>query len=391
MRSESAAEGDLRRARALVDLGRIEGALTALRRILAGDPRNAEALELVGLCLIRQGRALEARVPLGEALARLPERAHLHYLMGFAAGMASDVPGAERGLGEALRLEPEEPVYLRALAEHYADRGRPADAVTLAERAVGIDPDRASNHRTLGYVTSSAGDHGRAEAAYRQAIRLDPHDAVAWNNLGCVLLSLGRKLEAREQFREALRLDPTGERARKNLALVAPSKRPPAIHRDFDALLGEALRELYDAGRLAPSLRTTALALAAGRSAIAHALKGRLESRGARGRVAAAAGTVAAAAVARRLRPASLPAMGIVAAAAGVGYFATAHRVTPERRRFVEIVAAARRQWEATRTEWLDGKLSRAAREAQVERQLERLAVALDSDSDVEAPPDARP
>lgn len=395
MRPELPRGGDPRRVRALLDLDRTEAAATEAQKILARDPHHAEGLELLGLCRIRQGQPAEARKLLAEALAKVPERAHLHYLMGFAAGQQDDLLAAETALREAVRLEPEEPVYLRALAEHYSDRRRHADAIPLAERAIAVDPERAANHRTLGYCTSAAGQPQVAREAYGRAVRLDPHDAVAWNNLGCVLLTLGDRLEARAHFREALRLDPRGERARKNLALVAPARRPPTIYRDVEAMLGEALRELYDAGRLPPSLKTAALAMSIGKPAISHALTGRLRSRGAGGRLAAAVGTMAATMVVRQLRPSTLPAMGLSAALAGVGYFATAHRVTPLRRHFVEVIAQARREWEATRQQWLDGKLSRGAREAQVERQIERLALLLDADPppppSVPAPPSPEP
>src|SRR4051812_6943330 len=106
-----------RRVRGLCELGRTEAALEAARAPSAADPEDAEALELVGLCLIRLGRAAEARAPLAAALARAPERPHVHYLSGFAARLAGDETGAEQGLAEALRLDPIEPVYLRALSE----------------------------------------------------------------------------------------------------------------------------------------------------------------------------------------------------------------------------------------------------------------------------------
>ena len=377
-----APEGDPRRARALIDLGRIDSALAEVRRILAGSPEDADALELLGLCLIRGGQAQEALGPLGQALAAAPDRAHLHYLRGFALGVLGDRQAAERALSEAVRLAPDEPVYLRALSEHHADLGHGDEALRLARQAVAADPERAANHRTLGYAASAAHDPALAQQCYERALALDPQDAIAWNNLGCVLMARGDRLGARERFREALRLDPGAERAGRNLALVAPQRPPDAVHRDFDALLGAAVRELYLAGRLGPSLRTAALALAVGRPALAHALRGPLERRGAPGRVAAAAGAAVAAVVVRRLRPSSLPGLGLWAALGGAGYFAAAHRVTPLRRRFVEQVGGARREWEATRKAWLDGKLSRAAREARVERQLERLAMALDADDD---------
>lgn len=388
MRVETDAPGPTRRARALLELGRLEAAMAAAREALSDEPRQVEALELLGLCLLRLERADEACVPLREALRHAPERAHLHYLIGHAASLRGDDAEAERGLREAARLGPEEPVYLRALAEWLAGHGRGDEGLMLAERAVATGPECAMNHRALGFVASATGRLDRAEQAYREALRLDPLDADAWNNLGCVELAHGEKLEARAAFREALRLRPAGaagERARRNLALVLPKRRPRAIYDEVEAFLGEALRELLDAGRLGASLDTVALLAALGQPAVTRALTLRLEDRGARERLGVAVGTAAVAALARRLGPSSLTAAGAVALVAGGAWLATARKVTPRRRRYAAHVHAARRGWGEARTAWLAGELSRTGREAAVDRLLEALCVALDREGDAVA------
>src|SRR5262245_56003763 len=105
-----------RRIRALLELGRVDAACADALRWLAEDPKDPTMLELLGLCQIRLKQRLDAVATLRAACAEGPERAHAHYLRGFASREAGDLPGALDGLREAIRLAPDEPVYLRALA-----------------------------------------------------------------------------------------------------------------------------------------------------------------------------------------------------------------------------------------------------------------------------------
>ncbi len=118
---------------------------------------------------------------------------------------------------------------------------RPDAARTLAERAVAIDPERASNHLTAGYVASTAQRKADARKYYERALALDPSEALAWNNLGCLDLAAGEELVARQRFREALRLDPRGDRAARNMALVAP---PTVEVFDFPSAVALLMSEL---------------------------------------------------------------------------------------------------------------------------------------------------
>lgn len=59
-----------------------------------------------------------------------------------------------------------------------------------------------------------------ALSLYDRALALDPSMAALHNNRGLVLAALGRRAEAARAFREALRRDPAFELARKNLAAL---------------------------------------------------------------------------------------------------------------------------------------------------------------------------
>ncbi len=254
----------LQRARALIDLGRPQAALLEVEKALTETPSNPDALQLHGLCLLHLGQLQAAQQSLHTAIAAQPEDAHSHYLLGYARGEAKQHLEAEKCLREALRLSPQEPVYLRALAEllveiHKSLGARPGsindmdgglerlpEALQLARKAVEHGPQRAANHITLGFVSSASGDRIAARACYQQALSIEPNNALAWNNLGCVDLAQGRPMQARERFREALRLNPEGTVARDNLKLVQTSKRPSAIYKEYEAFERQLVLEIWD-------------------------------------------------------------------------------------------------------------------------------------------------
>jgi Flp pilus assembly protein TadD len=221
-----------------------------VQRALALGPQDGEALQLLGLCQVRLGDLESARRTLREAVAADPRDAHAHYLLGHALVESSQLDEAEPCHRAALQLAPDEPVYLRGLAELLAQRrkrpGELVEALELARRAVALGPDRAANHITLGYCASAAKERDLARRSYRKALELEPNNSVAWNNLGCVDLADGHVLLARERFRESLRVDPEGRVARDNLDLVSRRTRPEAAFYDFAGFERQLVIEVWE-------------------------------------------------------------------------------------------------------------------------------------------------
>jgi predicted O-linked N-acetylglucosamine transferase (SPINDLY family) len=192
------------------------------------------------------------------------------------------------------RLDAAEPVYRRLLAERPDDadllhllavltlqRGRPAEALPLAERSVAADASLPRPWNTLGNIRAALGDAAAAVAAFERAVALDdtmvearqnlailldrlgrlteaethlrllverqPADAAARNNLGGVLHRLGRRDEAVAEFREAVRLAPEMPQARLNLGIRAREAGDVAeAHRCLDGLPGAGARLLRE-------------------------------------------------------------------------------------------------------------------------------------------------
>jgi len=102
-------------------------------------------------------------------------------------------------------------------------------AVEAFEKAVEMDPQRASSYSDLGSAQAVKGDKDKAEAAFRKAIQINPNSASAHLSLANFLWANGKLDEAEKEMRRGLELDPkniTGNRAMAMYYMV--TKRPAA-------------------------------------------------------------------------------------------------------------------------------------------------------------------
>ena len=167
------------------DSGNLPGAIDALRKALALNPRDTVTANLLAADLTQAGKAREA----------------LELLEPWAA-----------------RPEPDLDVLLTsALAA--ARLGRTADAERALERARSLDPSSARVLLGLGSVRLTAGERDGARKAFEEALAQNPSAAQAESALAMMAGEDGRSDEARERFARALAADP-GEAA-KLLALAS--------------------------------------------------------------------------------------------------------------------------------------------------------------------------
>ncbi|MFN0064202.1 MAG: tetratricopeptide repeat protein [Myxococcaceae bacterium] len=121
--------------------------------------------------------------------------------------------------GEVAKRQPDHPRLPAARGEALLALGRFRDAALDFERAIVLDPKRATNHARLGFARAQV-DDPRAQAASEEAVRLNPDDALAHETLG--ELARRRKawpLAARE-FEAAARLLTGVERQRLAMAAL---------------------------------------------------------------------------------------------------------------------------------------------------------------------------
>jgi protein O-GlcNAc transferase len=221
------------------------------RKALHREPKNPQALHLLGALEGQRGRLSVALDLMHQALAADPDNPHLRNNLGETLRHLGRNPEAIAMFHRAVQLDPtlltawvnaadaakaeiardeaaghaeraslmrkETAQWLAALGIRYWRRGSAAQAETACRDAITLDADNASAHCELGLILRSSGRLTEAEAVLRRAIALQPDLAEAHNNLGTVLEDRGKIDAAQSAFRRALTLKPDFKEAADNL------------------------------------------------------------------------------------------------------------------------------------------------------------------------------
>jgi Flp pilus assembly protein TadD len=115
----------------------------------------------------------------------------------------SELPDARVQFERALVLRPDRPGALMGLALVASRGGRHAEAIVLAERALGVGPVTGRLALQSGIVYGAAGRPEEAGRRFAQAARLEPHQPEPRYLLALALARAGRGHEARTALAEA--------------------------------------------------------------------------------------------------------------------------------------------------------------------------------------------
>lgn len=199
--------------------GRFQEAERIYRQVLQHDPRNTNALQLLGLLAHAAGRNDVAVELIRKAIQIRPEP---HFYVNLSQ--------AYRGLGRlddcldacrrAVQMAPNIPEAWNNLGSALKDHHRIAEAIEAFRKAIALRPDYAVAHNNLGNALAQLAQLADAERSLRRAIELDPRHAGAQTNLGHLLTNLGRLDEAVEWCRRAVATDPKLVAAYTNLGTV---------------------------------------------------------------------------------------------------------------------------------------------------------------------------
>jgi tetratricopeptide (TPR) repeat protein len=170
------------------------------------------ALDLIlqSHALLGAGRPREALSSAEQALRFEPRDADALYLLGAAHYRCGDLPAAEARLKQALHVDGNVAVFHATLGNVLQDRGALEDAIRAYRRAIRLKPDFPDPYNDLGTAYFAQGHAVRAIESYRHAADLRPDHAVAQANLGSVYRKLGLPREARSALQREFVLRVSG-------------------------------------------------------------------------------------------------------------------------------------------------------------------------------------
>lgn len=176
----------LEAAVALHRAGKLDEAEQKYRTVLAADPKQADAMSLLGQIVHQYGDGKEART--------LMERA------------------------QALR--PDSPTITFNLARLYFEQRDWDNAAAVNQEASRLAPTNPAPLCNLGIALCHLGRAIEGEAVLRKSLALSADNALSWSGLGLALARQDRRDEARTAFEKALALNPNLAEAQFNLAEI---------------------------------------------------------------------------------------------------------------------------------------------------------------------------
>jgi tetratricopeptide (TPR) repeat protein len=237
--------------------GRFAEAEELYRQVLASEPNNPNALNMLGALAGEYGRLEEAMDLIGRAVARHPRVAEFRCNLGETYRRAGRTSEAQTELREAIRLNPTLADAHNGLGLVLQSENKTDDAIAAFSQAILWNPALVDAHFNLGTSLIKKKEYTQAIAALKRAIELDPRHAKAHNDLGACYVWTKQLDLAMEECRRAIEINPEQVEAHNNLGACLKSvgrldeaiesgQRALAIRPDFvDALnnLGMALEE----------------------------------------------------------------------------------------------------------------------------------------------------
>jgi tetratricopeptide (TPR) repeat protein len=193
------------------------------RRVLARQPKQANALHYLGVLAGQAGEHQAAIDLIRRAVSLHPQdreaQLNLANTLALYAISLHNVGKSDQAiplLREALSMEPENAqtrLNLALALNNYGnvlrERGAVDEALSALREAQSLRPDLAQVRNNLASALRDNYQLDEAILEYRQAIALDPRYAQAWNNLGVALREKLQIQEAIDAHRRAIAIQPS--------------------------------------------------------------------------------------------------------------------------------------------------------------------------------------
>ncbi len=232
----------------LYQQGELEKAARQCEDVLARDPKNLGALQVLAAVRMAEGKAEEAVTLIKRAIEAAPQAPGSHNNLGAmllkqgrrdealqsfdrAVALKPDFAEALNGRGNALRElgRAEEavasydkaiaarPGYVNALANRgdaLGDLKRHAESLACYDKVLAAAPDYAEAHCCRGNALYALNRLGEAVVAFERALKLKPDHAGALAGMATAYADQGRRADALDCYRKALALQPNLAEAR---------------------------------------------------------------------------------------------------------------------------------------------------------------------------------
>jgi Tfp pilus assembly protein PilF len=193
----------MQQARQLAQVGEMTAALTILRALIAREPKQVRARQVMSELLAQKGDLEGAIAELTRALEIAPDDVQNLCARAALFIARAKYDQAEADLKRAVKLADRNPDVQVQLGVLFCKRARWREAIEPLRAAVAADSQHAAAHYHLGDAYNAVDDLPAALGAYERAAQLEPTNARPLLRIGVVLDRLGRNAEAAQAYRRA--------------------------------------------------------------------------------------------------------------------------------------------------------------------------------------------
>ncbi len=202
------------------EAGRLQQAEQHYRQVLGAEPRNADALHLLGVLALQCGHAQVAVEYISAAIRIAGDRATYHTNLAEALRVLGQLDEARRAYEQALAITPQNPAAYNNLGTIQEAQGNLPAAIDCYRRAAAQHPGYPDPHNNLGIALEKQGDSLAAAECFRRAIEIEPRYARGHYNLGVNLARRGMREEAIHALSQAIEAAPDYAEAHYALAMT---------------------------------------------------------------------------------------------------------------------------------------------------------------------------
>jgi len=189
-------------------IGRLDQAIFAFRRLLAIEPSDAVAHNNMANVLSEQGKLSEALEAYRKALSLSPDYADAYNGMGVVLVKQGKLSEAVEAYKQVLAIEPSHIYAYNNIGNALKDQGEFEKAIEAYSKALSFKPGSPGIYNNIGIALKEQGKFKEAIEAYSKALDLEPNFAEVHSNIATVLQDQGKFDEAIDAYGNALAIKP---------------------------------------------------------------------------------------------------------------------------------------------------------------------------------------
>lgn len=176
--------------------------------LIARYPDVAALHNLLGSAYLQLGRIEAGAQALSRVVQLTPDHGEAHFQLGLAQLELRQADQAVASLSQAARLLPDNPRVFLNLASALKQQDKPQETIAVLRHALALQPDFPEALFNLGNTLKAMRNFDEAIANYHAAIALRPDFVMAINNMANALRESRRTDEAIAAYRKVLAIKP---------------------------------------------------------------------------------------------------------------------------------------------------------------------------------------